>query len=183
MWGRTPLYIAAERDDTSILSMLLEKNSQINSRDGAGGTVLHHAASYGSEAAVQLLLAKRANINTADKLGRIPPHAAASQGRYSVTTEIPMGYQPIPGCCDDIIQLLLEKGAHVDARSRDGSTALHLAVKSEYAVPVQLLIENKADIGVRDEYGKTALDYANERGYKDIMQLLQEAALSQTLLS
>ena len=75
-------------------------------------------------------------------------------------------------CCNKgrrqviVAQLLLEAGADTEARRKDGSTALVVAVQDEKDLfnvsLVELLLEFGADVGAARKDGKTALDLAEE---------------------
>ena len=62
------------------------------------------------------------------------------------------------------IKFLLEAGADVMARDRDGWTPLHLATSRKVYVDgsVEALLEAGADPQAKDGYGKTAWDYARD---------------------
>jgi ankyrin len=65
--------------------------------------------------------------------------------------------------CKTVVHLLLEKGARVDAKARDGLTALHRAAASGDEALVQLLLEIGADVEAQSEfYAETALCRAVE---------------------
>lgn len=72
----------------------------------------------------------------------------------------------------NIIDLLLRKGAEVDAQSEDEFPALFRAAQSgQTAVLVELLSQGP-DLEARDRNGQTSLFVASVRGYGDIVQLL-----------
>ena len=59
-----------------------------------------------------------------------------------------------------IITFLLEKGADINARNRDGNTALHSAAFLGRAEAVELLLEHGVDVNVRNNQGGSAIDSA-----------------------
>lgn len=60
----------------------------------------------------------------------------------------------------EVVALLLERGADVNAKSRDGGTALHAAAFLGRAETVKLLLGKGADAGLRNNTGSTAIDGA-----------------------
>jgi DNA-binding winged helix-turn-helix (wHTH) protein len=59
--GRKPLNYAALRNDTTMITTLVDAGAMINWANRSGFTPLHHAAEVGSEQAAILLIAKGAN--------------------------------------------------------------------------------------------------------------------------
>jgi cytohesin len=86
-------------------------------------------------------LAQGANIN-AKQLSYTPLHEAAVSGSKEMT------------------ELLLAKGANINAVIYNGSTALHLAAYPNHQELVALLLSKRADIEARTDEGWTVLHYA-----------------------
>ncbi len=55
-----------------------------------------------------------------------------------------------------VIQLLLENGIDIDARAKDGSTALHAASAYGTLEVLRFLLERGASAEIRDNQGRTA---------------------------
>ena len=55
-WGQTMLHVAAERGNTNIVRLLLEKGADINITDDTGTTALMNASGSGRENIVEILL-------------------------------------------------------------------------------------------------------------------------------
>jgi len=72
----------------------------------------------------------------------------------------------------DRVRLLIQAGADVHARDKDGRTALMWAARCGDADRVRLLIQAGADVNARDDFGHTALDTAVKQ---DVIDALQEA--------
>jgi len=70
------------------------------------------------------------------------------------------------------IELLVARGAKLDAVDEQGSTALALAAEMGFHEAVELLLAARADPNVCDRMGMTALDVAEEHGGHDIASLL-----------
>jgi ankyrin repeat protein len=75
-----------------------------------------------------------------------------------------------------IVELLLEKGADVNAKDKDGNvTALIMAASNGHTETVKFLLERGADVNAKDNDGFTALKAARKAGHLDIVQLLKKA--------
>ncbi|HEB74626.1 MAG TPA: ankyrin repeat domain-containing protein [Candidatus Desulfofervidus auxilii] len=73
------------------------------------------------------------------------------------------------------VKKLLEQGANVNLRDRNGMTALMLAVRKGQISVVKLLLEKEADVNTQDDFmGWTALILASALGYTNIVKLLLE---------
>ena len=72
----------------------------------------------------------------------------------------------------DTAQLLLAKGADVNAKSNDGDTPLHVAAITNNKDVAELLLAKGAGIDAKNAHGITPLYYAVARGGKDTVELL-----------
>ncbi len=105
----------------------------------SGGIV--RAAGAGDVTKVRILLALGAdpNVGAGDQT---PLHAAASGGAAGV------------------VELLIAKGADVNAKDHRGRTPLHNAAAMPITGTFELLIANGADVNAKDESGETPLHVA-----------------------
>jgi len=62
----------------------------------------------------------------------------------------------------DIVWLLLENGANVDAPDSDGSTPLYLAIPKVKLPAAELLLKHSAHIDIPNNMGQTALHLASQ---------------------
>jgi cytohesin len=161
--GNTALYSAAANDHgLSTAEALLRHGANPNARSRGGMTALHQAASQGAIKMMELLLANRADVNAASNSGYMPLHGAVSYGnmdtkklkveillksganvnaKTSSDGETPL-HKAISRGDIEIVKLLLNYGADVNAKSKYGVTALHFARNSN-AIS-QLLVEHGA---------------------------------------
>ena len=145
-----PLFEALCRGYTEIAMMLLEKGANPNPvEDGTLHRPLFEAASRGYPDCVRMLLEKGARID--QKLDLL---FAAQSGHV------------------ECVRILVEHGAQLEARNRDGETALYLATQRGEIDCVRLLVEKGAQINEAE-----ALHVAAQCGKADCMRfLLQNGA-------
>ncbi|MEM4589815.1 MAG: ankyrin repeat domain-containing protein [Candidatus Micrarchaeia archaeon] len=80
----------------------------------------------------------------------------------------------------DAIKMLLEHGALINKQDKNGLTALHHILKSDYVEnkskrieAIRLLLEHGADPNIKSNEGKTPLDYAIEKRFLDEADFLR----------
>jgi ankyrin repeat protein len=118
-------------------------------------TALATAAFHGRQEIVDLLLELGAGIDKADgETGGTPLYWAV------------MGMEPV------IAAYLVERGADVNKRSKDGSSALMMAAFTVQADLVSTLIERGAEVNSKNEIGMTPLMFASSSGSKECVELL-----------
>lgn len=156
-WGtETALMRAAQFSDTMTISLLLSKGFDINARPW-GFTPLMYAVRMGNSAAIPFLIRRGADANVFDDDSTLPVMYAAVAGDLdAVKTLSPLtkniniksvrtGMTPLMWATvnehDDpqIIQVFLDKGADVNFKAPDGSTALSWALKKGSTKTVALL--------------------------------------------
>lgn len=69
-------------------------------------------------------------------------------------------------------RLLLQRGAHCNARTPGGATALHRACYCGHVAVARLLLAHGADPAAADGDGRTSLHKAAERGHRELCVLL-----------
>ena len=75
----------------------------------------------------------------------------------------------------EIVKLLLENGANVDAPGTYNRPALTWAAERGHGDIVTLLLQHNANTTIEDEYGRIAVDYAHQYGREDIVQEIEAA--------
>jgi ankyrin repeat protein len=83
------------------------------------------------------------------------------------------------------MEILLDRGADVNAKTAKGHTVLYYAVAHRHIEAVKLLLARGVDAGAELPYGKTALQWAQpyadqDPDVKPIVDLLQDHEKNQT---
>ena len=87
-------------------------------------------------------------------------------------TEATALHKAASGGYNDIVQLLLTKGASIEVRNRFNNTPLHLAVWHGHTNTVELLLSNGASIEATNNINDTPLHRAAWCGYTSMVELL-----------
>jgi ankyrin repeat protein len=147
---RSPLHtLLYGRDRQSVnrgVRLLLERGADVNARDKGHQTPLL-AVRYESSDLVRFLLEHGADPNLEDGGGKTPLHILSGHG---VSDHHRADYILAA-------QLLLERGAYVNARDDDHQTPLLLAMQYDRSDLVLFLLEHGADPNLEGASGKTPL--------------------------
>ncbi|HEY3321923.1 MAG TPA: ankyrin repeat domain-containing protein [Planctomycetota bacterium] len=154
---------AAQRGDVPTLGQLLRENpALVNARGECGETPLHWAAHNGHLAAVELLVSSGADLHAqaTQKWGGTPLFWAAEQhveiaaflldkGAAVDAINAKNGQTPLHACarsgdCAPMAELLLARGAAVNAQDNSGTTPLSYAFQLGHVHVADVLRKNKA---------------------------------------
>ncbi|XP_033371612.1 M-phase phosphoprotein 8 isoform X2 [Parus major] len=84
---------------------------------------------------------------------------------------------------DDLLRVLIRKGAKVNGRQKNGTTALIHAAEKNFLTTVAILLEAGAYVNMQQSSGETALMKACKRGNSDIVRLMIESGADCNILS
>ncbi len=134
----TSLLLACKLKNDEIVQLLIEKGSDVIAVNKQGETTLHLACKNGCFNSVKLIC-NFLSVNVVDRDGKTPLHVASSKGKQ------------------EIVQLLIDKEALIEATDNSGSTPLHLAVKNGEVSTVKCLLENGANVNAQNNERRTVL--------------------------
>jgi len=171
-------FLASELGMLDLVNEALARDPEFATRFSAAGSTALHRSCYWGQVALATVLLKRgtdANAATRDSFLQIRPLGCA------VAT-------PGVGCPSDreevvleLVRLLLEHGADVNGRRRDGLTALHSAGYRGLLQVIDVLLAAGADPslagfdGAGPHTGQRADDMAREQGQTEAAQRIAAA--------
>lgn len=142
--------------DRQLIGHFLEAGFSPSLRDASGVPVLNHAIRSGHSEIVLPLLEAGADLNgVADDRGTTPLMEAASSGLHIMT------------------ETLIKLGAELEHTSRDGQTAVTLAVGNGRDQSAIALIHGGADVDAKDMLGMSARKYATLYNQADILEAIE----------
>jgi len=145
--GQPGLMMAVDLQSVRAVEALLSApNIQAEVRNKKGESALMLSAIRGDLVVAKLLIEHDADVN---KTGWTPLHYAASGTSQNQV---------------EMVRLLLDNSAYIDAASPNGSTPLMMAAMYGRSDVLKVLIEEGADASLRNEKGLTAIDFAQQVG-------------------
>ncbi|WKY07621.1 hypothetical protein Q1695_007241 [Nippostrongylus brasiliensis] len=186
--GISPLMLAAMNGHKEATRVLLEQGSDINAQiETNRNTALTLACFQGRTEVVGLLLQYNANVEHRAKTG-LTPLMEAANGGYVEVGELLLdacadpNTAPVPSSRDTaltiaadkgherFVDMLVHRGAHIDARNKKGCTALWLACHGGHLETVQTLVKHGADVDVQDNRKMSPLMVAFRKGHVKVVQ-------------
>ena len=157
--------------------MFLSADVDINYASSVGNfkskTALMWASSQGRLETISLLLEADANINDVDVDGvsalmwacgsEAPEHASYKHGLMVTPNK---GHY-------EVVKKLLQYGAIIDLKDKDGITAIMYASFHGHSRAVEALLNNGADASLRNRAGKTALQLTMNAGFTDTAEIIK----------
>ena len=169
------MHLAASEKQTEIFKLLLKNGADIKQKDNEGLTSLHHASFGGNSEIVKVIITSEIGIyskvafvfkNDSKKISFFIPDVNETDKN---------GVTPLQKACfsghNDVIRLLLEKGAVVDVEEGQASP-LHHAAYGGFQETVELLLTKKPNVNSRDAEKATPLHKAAYNGNVDIVKML-----------
>ena len=194
--GATPLLLACSTVQTQSVRLLLKAKADPNIADADGDTSLHEAvAANCSEGLLQEIIGCGAEVNAVNKKGISALLLGCFHG-YTDSVEVLLSAGADPTILDEVdysclfaavegrcsintLQALIDHGAHIDVKRKDGTNALLCACRTGQSESVRFLLEAGADVNISTPDGNTCLHVA-VRGHcsKDALQQIIQHGVS-----
>jgi ankyrin repeat protein len=200
--GLPPLGWASAHGSTKVIESLIARGANVNGANKHGSTPLHVAAYNQQPGAVALLVGHGADVNARNEVGWTPLHKAMEQLAWAPATKTPSEADvakvvsivgallasgarvDVPGAVDrpihlaaltgqkTLVQMMIDKGADIDAKGSDGMTPLYQAARQDATDVAALLIARGADVNARTKSRKTPLMISAEQGNAQVAKVL-----------
>ncbi|PFX31395.1 Ankyrin repeat domain-containing protein 27 [Stylophora pistillata] len=175
--GRTVLHVASEYGHSSLMYKLIKRGAVVNAMDYNGTTALHLACQRGHSSAALVLMHYKADVNAPDNDGNTPLHLCTANGHEKCTKALiffdtsldvlkvnaanehgdtPLHLASRWGYAE-LVPLLLENGASLEARNKDKATPLDSShnKKSNSVVERPLIHSKEFPNAVSEDQEKT----------------------------
>ncbi len=182
---------ALKLDDDRAVSQLLARGFDANTLDPQGQHGLLVAIKEPSpKVAKALVNAQKIDLNILNLTGESPLMLASLKGDLDLATQMvkkgadvnKTGWTPLHYAASnghvEVIKLLLENYAYIDAESPNGTTPLMMASLYGSVEAVKLLVEEGADPLIKNQQNLTALQFAQRGNRPDAAALLAKAMRS-----
>ena len=187
------IHDAARKGDLKKTQALIQADpTVVKSKDNLGDTPLHVAALHGNVDVAKALIDAGADVNAKnsyapfmpDDLGGFLGSSNHQQDPVKLLSvhgndakDMQNGYTPLDLAAFSVhykpmVELLVAKGADVNAQSSSGATPLFWAVMREQKDEVQFLLDHGANVNAADAYGDTILDIVLHLQYTSMIPIL-----------
>ena len=154
--GDTPLTLAARNKHDNVVQILLSDSQCLVDAKGQDGyTALQYSCTHGHVDIARTLVNHKANVNVKTDSGDTPLTLAARNKHDNV-----------------VHALLSDPQCLVDAKGRDGYTALQYSCRYGHVDIVWTLVKHKANVNVKTDSGDTPLTLAARNKHDNVVHAL-----------
>lgn len=139
----TLLQVASRHGHLEIVRFLIDNGATVNAVEIDSRSALHFATIRGHLSIVRFLLENKADVNLRKRLGLTPLHVVTQHSKQT-----------------DLVRVLLDHGADIEAPDDRGDTPLDWAITFGSGVMVQELLRQGAILRGRDADGKRPMERA-----------------------
>uniref|UniRef100_A0A452H231 Fibronectin type-III domain-containing protein n=2 Tax=Gopherus agassizii TaxID=38772 RepID=A0A452H231_9SAUR len=189
--GFTALMVASQKGYDRLVKILVQNGTDVNQKNGSGKDSLMLACFAGHLDIIKYLREQGASWEVRDLGGCTALHWAVDGGHCEViewmindgcqvdAKDTCLEWTPLMRVSavtgnKDVASLLIEAGADVNVKDKDGKTPLMVAVLNNHEELIQLLLDKGADATVKNEYGKGLLEMARGFHRHSVVILLEE---------
>ena len=174
--GHTALMMASEFGHLDDIHVLLKAGAQPNITDVYGNTCLHFPVIQGRHIEVlEAIIDHGVDVNASNKKGQTALMIATEKGNIDALNVLKAGADPnitnadgntclhlsiLHGCRKEVVQMIIDHGAHVNATNKNGLTALMIASCKGNVDGVNALLKTGANHYITDADGNTCLHYS-----------------------
>lgn len=160
--GKTGLMIAVENNSCECLKYLIAAGAKIDIKDFQGNSPLMTAVYQNCATCIQTLVQAGASVNELQRYGKTILMIAVERG-------------------SNVLQLLIENGASLDATDNRLKTATMYAASMGHVSSLDQLVQAGANLNLIDEQGQTALMMAAEAGHASCIECLMKGGARQEI--
>ncbi len=178
-------FVAIKRDDATAMLALLDRGFDANTPNATGESGLMLAIREPSLKVASVLISwPKTNVEVRTAQDESPLMLASLKGLTQICQQLisrdadvnkpgwtPLHYAATNGHLE-IINLLLENHAYIDAASPNGSTPLMMAAHYGTPAAVKLLLDAGADPLLKNEQSLTAIDFAQRAGRTESAEVI-----------
>ncbi|KAJ3113105.1 hypothetical protein HDU96_003780 [Phlyctochytrium bullatum] len=197
--GNSPLHrLIKINNNAPALRVLLEFGADTEALNGSRNSPLHLAASQESCQSIRILINAGANVNATDEWGRSALYWA-SKSKDEGVAKLLLSHgaradiNPVPSMFpsvlheavvrnNELVSLLVEAKALVNATDADGRTPLHSAFGVANIEGVMILLEGGADPNIKCRAGRTPLHMMSTVFWSAVEKRVKEPAMEPILM-